>query len=244
MERYVDHALVLSSLDYGEADRVVTLLTRGHGRVSAFANGARKSKRRFAGALEPTTYLKVQLVETRGDTSRLDGADIQQSFHHVRDDLGHIARAMYCLELCRELTRDGQPHEVLFDALLEYLRRLDARQAGPTSLLKFELDALDQTGFMPRFSPCAGCGGATGPGPRFDPDRGGVLCAACATRQPGGVPMSPAVAEALASLQAGARVPLPADIRAQARALLNVFIAHHLGRTLKSVEFMEQVGTD
>lgn len=244
MERFVDEAIVLSSRDYGEADRVVTLFTRGHGRVSAFANGARKSKRRFAGALEPTTHLKVQLVETRGDTSRLDGADIVQSFHHLRDDLGHIARAMYCLELCRELTRDHEPHETLFDLLVDYLRRLDARQAGPTSLLKFELDALEQTGFMPRFSPCAICAGPTGPQPRFDPEHGGVMCANCSLRQPGGVPVAPQVVEALASLQAGARVPLPADIRARARALLNVFIAHHLGRKLKTVEFMEQVGTD
>ncbi|MBL9039687.1 MAG: DNA repair protein RecO, partial [Archangium sp.] len=99
MERYADDAIVLSSVDFGEADRIVTLLTRGHGRLSAFAAGARKSKRRFAGALEAGTLLRVQLVETRGDTSRLDAADVQQSFFHLREDLSLIARAMYCLEL-------------------------------------------------------------------------------------------------------------------------------------------------
>ena len=52
MDRFSDEALVLSTVDFGEADRIVTLFTRGHGRLSAFAAGARKSKRRFAGALE------------------------------------------------------------------------------------------------------------------------------------------------------------------------------------------------
>src|SRR3954471_11141107 len=114
MERFVEEALVLASVDYGEADRVVTLFTRGRGRLTAFANGARKSKRRFAGALELGTCLKVQLVQRAGDTYRLDGADILDSFFALRDDLPRISRAMYCLELCRELTRDHEPHEELF----------------------------------------------------------------------------------------------------------------------------------
>ena len=57
MERFAEEAVVLASVDYGEADRVVTLFTRGRGRLTAFAAGARKSKRRFAGALELGTHL-------------------------------------------------------------------------------------------------------------------------------------------------------------------------------------------
>jgi DNA repair protein RecO (recombination protein O) len=244
MIRVVDEALVLSSVDYGEADRIVTLFTRERGRVSAFAAGARKSKRRFAGALEAGTHLKAHLVERRGDTFRLDGVDVVQSFHHLRDDLPRIARLLYCLELIRELTRDHEPHATLFDALKDYLQRLDAKEAGPTSLLLFELDALAQAGFMPNFSPCALCGQPTGQRPRFDPEHGGVVCFACAPRVPNGFPVSPEVVEALSRLQAGERTPMAAPLRARARELLNVFIAHHLGRKLKSVEFMEQVGAD
>ncbi len=244
MERFEDEAVVLSLVDYGDADRVVTLFTRGHGRLSAFAPGARKSKRRFAGALEPGTHLRCRLVARRGDTARLDGVDVVRSFHHLRDDLPRIARLLYCVELCRELTRDHEPHLELYEALLAYLGQLDAKQAGPTSLLKFELDALAHAGFRPRFSPCAVCGGPTGALPRFDPDAGGVACLGCAARVPKGLPVSPQVVEALARLQAGERTPLPPEVRARARELLSLFIAHHLGRRLKSVDFMEQVGTD
>lgn len=243
-ERFSDEAVVLSAVDYGEADRVITLFTRGHGRLSAFAAGARKSKRRFAGALEAGTHLTARLVTTRGDVGRLDGVDVIKSFYKLREDLPRIARALYCLELCRELTRDHEPHEALFDALVAYLGLLDEKQAGPTSLIKFELDALQHTGFMPRFAPCALCGGPTGDRPRFDPQHGGVVCFACSARVPHGVTVRPEVVTALARLQAGERTPLPPELRARARELLNLFIAHHLGRRLKSVEFMEQVGTD
>lgn len=242
--RIVDEALVLSTVDYGEADRIVTLFTRDRGRVSAFAAGARKSKKRFAGALEAGTHLKAQLVERRGDTFRLDGADIVQSFHRLRDDLPRIARLLYCLELVRELTRDHEPHVGLFDQLRDYLTKLDSKEAGPTSLLLFELDALAKAGFMPSFSPCALCGQLTGERPRFDAEQGGVVCFACSPRVPRGFPVSPEVVNALARLQAGERTPMPPETRAKARQLLNVFIAHHLGRKLKSVDFMEQVGAD
>ncbi|MBL8924583.1 MAG: DNA repair protein RecO [Myxococcaceae bacterium] len=240
----VAEALVLSSVDYGEADRIVTLFTRERGRLSAFAAGARKSKRRFAGALEAGTHLKARLAERRGETLRLDGVDIVQSFHRLRDDLPRIARLLYCLELIRELTRDHEPHTALFDGLRDYLVKLDAKEAGPTSLLLFELDALAQAGFMPSFTPCALCGQPTGDRPRFDAEQGGVVCLACAPRAPRGFPVSSEVVEALARLQAGERTPMQPEVRARARQVLNVFIAHHLGRKLKSVDFMEQVGAD
>ncbi len=244
MDRFVDEALVLSTVDYGDADRLVTFFTRDHGRLTAFAAGARKSKRRFAGALEAGTHLKASLVTRGTETCRLDAVDVVKSFHRLRDELPLIARALYCLELCRELTRDGQPHHELFDALKDYLGLLEDKKAGPTSLLKFELDALQHTGLMPRFSPCALCGGPTGHQPRFDPQHGGVVCFSCAPRVPQGVYVPPAVVESLARLQAGERVPLPPDVRARAREVLNLFIAHNLGRALKAAAFMEQVGLD
>lgn len=244
MERFQEQAVVLSTVDYGEADRLVTLFTQGRGKLTAFAAGARKSRRRFAGALEPFTLLRAQLCERRGDTFRLDGVDVDASFHGIRSDLPRIARALYCVELCRELVRDREPHPGLFSLLLAYLEQLDREQAGPTSLIAFELDALAQAGLMPRLSPCAVCGGPTGEHPRFDPAHGGVTCAGCADRMRCGVPVSPALVEGLRAVQEGARVPLPADLRRRARDLLNLFIAHHLGRKLKSVDFMVQVGLD
>lgn len=244
MQRFVEDAIVLSTVDYGEADRIVTLFTRGRGRLSAFAAGARKSKRRFAGALEPGTRLRAQLVERRGDTFRLDGADVQAAFHHLRDELALIARALYALELCRELTQDHQPHEALFADLTDYLQALHDKRAGPTSLLKFELDALEHAGFRPSFTPCVLCGGPLSGRCAFDPSHGGVVCDRCFGRVPNALGITPELSLALAGLQDGQRTPLEPVLRAQARRLLNAFVAHHLGRRLKAVEFMETVGTD
>jgi len=244
VERFVEQGLVLSSVDYGESDRIVTLLTAGKGKLCAFANGARKSKRRFAGALEPFTLVRAQLVERNGATFRLDSVEIERGFYAIRESLPRISRALYCLELCRELTRDHEPQLDLYRTLLEYLELLEANRAGPTSLIAFELRILALAGLMPRFSGCARCGGAATAPLRFDPEHGGVVCPPCQARVPSGVPVALEVVQALETIQRGVRKPMPPEQRERSRELLNLFIAHQLGRPLKSVEFMAQVGLD
>ncbi|RPH70878.1 MAG: DNA repair protein RecO [Myxococcaceae bacterium] len=243
MDRWEDEALVLSTLDYGDADRLVTLLTRGRGKLTAFAAGARKSRRRFAGALEPGTLLRARLVERHGSTVRLDAVEVVHAFPHIREELPRIARALYALELCRELLRDEEPAPELLSLAVDWLGRLDAGEAGPTSVLAFELQALALAGLMPRFDACTLCGRPPGEAPRFDVDHGGAVCADCAPRATG-PRIDPAVLEGLAAIQAGARQPLPPALRAEARGLLARFIEAQLGRRLKSVEFLRSVGVD
>ncbi|MGZ6081273.1 MAG: DNA repair protein RecO, partial [Myxococcaceae bacterium] len=126
MDRWEDEALVLGTLDYGEADRLVTLLTRERGKLTAFAAGARKSRRRFAGALEPGTVLRARLVERHGSTVRLDAVEVVNAFPRIRDELPRIARALYALELCRELLREQEPAPQLLSLAVDWLGRLDA----------------------------------------------------------------------------------------------------------------------
>src|SRR5579871_4660782 len=239
MDRFSERAVVVSSVDYGEADRIVTLLTEGRGRLSAFAGGARKSRRRFAGALEPFTLIRAQLVERRGSTVRMDSAEIEQSFPRVRAELSRISRALYCLELCRELVREHEPHRELFAQMVAYLEGLEEGRVGPTSLIAFELEALARAGLMPRFDRCALCEGELGAAPVFDPEHGGGVCdrPACRARVHFGMPARPEMLASLRELQAGARQPWSFEQRQRAREMLNLFIAHQLGRKLKSVDF-------
>ncbi len=244
MERFVDEGLVLGTVDYGEADRLVTLFTRGTGKLTAFAAGARRSRRRFAGALEPCTWLRAQLVERRGSTLRLDGVDVVRAFSGLRSDLSRIGRALYVVELCRELVREREPHPELFDLTGAWLGQLEEGAAGPTSLIAFELEALSLAGLRPRFDECSVCGGGLGLQPCFDAAQGGGVCQRCQGRAPGAPRVPPELLEALAALQAGQRTPLSAPLRARARGLLNIFISHHLGRALRGVEFLQQLGVD
>lgn len=248
MERIRCRGVVLSAVDYGESDRIVTFLTDERGRLSAFARGARKSRRRFAGALEPFTLLELHLVESRGSVYRLDAVEVEDSFGELRTDIARVARAAYACELMRELCREHEPHPDLFALLVRYLGASAREGAGALALMRFELLALGMAGLMPSLEACGRCGGEATDAALFDPQHGGVICPACALR--GTVAASPHAREAASALvrvlraKAGESFDIEPHAKAQARAMLSRFVAHHLGKRLKSLDFMRDVGVD
>jgi len=244
--------VVVGTVDYGESDRVVTLLTVERGKISAFARGARVSRRRFGGALEPFTLLAAEARERRGsDLLSLDSVAVVRAFGGIREDLARIACASYACELARELVREAEPHPALFDLLVDYLGRLEAAPARPSALRAYELGALGAVGLMPCLSSCARCGGPLAAGAvrfPFDPAEGGAVCAACASAAgPGTLRVEFATLEQLARLQAGGldvaeSEPLRPGAGTEAREALSRFLEYHLGKRLKSRKFLDEVG--
>ena len=237
-------AVVLRTVDYGERDRVVTLLSRERGKLSAFARGARSSQRRFGGALELFNLLSVELIERGGDLWALESATVERAFGAVRGDLARIACGSYAVELARELVRDAEPHESLFDAVVAYLERIDAAAARPWDLRGFELDALRAAGLMPALEGCARCGRPSGDGAtRFDPAQGGVLCADCRLfATPGALEIGAGALAALRRLQRGEPAGAQPSTAAEARTLLGAYVEYHLGKRLQSRRFLDEIG--
>ncbi|HET6439170.1 MAG TPA: DNA repair protein RecO [Anaeromyxobacter sp.] len=250
LERLKLTAFVLRTVDYGESDRVVTLLSRERGKVSAFARGARASRRRFGGALEPFTLLAAEVRVRHGsDLLGLDGVAVLRGYGRIRADLARIACAAYAVELSRELVKDAEPHDELFELLEAYLDLLEAAPARPAALRAFELWALRAAGLAPRLDACACCGGeldGAARAVRFDPGHGGALCAACARTVPIAPLLSRSAADALARLQQGglpaAAEPLSPTAGRELRDALGAFLAHHLGRTLSARRFLDEIG--
>ena len=256
-------ALVLRAIAYGEADAVVHLLVRGRGRISAFARGARSSRKRFGGALEPFQRVEALVAEREGqELWALREARVVEAHPRLRDDLHRIAHAGYAAELIQELTRAGQPADALFALMEDFLTRLEAGAASSARLRALELLALESAGFAPELGACARCGSEVPPGRAgFDPDAGGVVCSRCTGATRAGTPLAltHGARAALLQLRAGglaaADAPQsadgsgrPADARgfddacAQAQRPLRLFLQHHVGRTLRSVDFLAQVG--
>ena len=173
-------AVVLRSMRYGEADRILHVYTPMRGTISAIAKGVRRSKSRFGGRLEPFFRLNLELHEGRSDLMTVTGAETVSAYAVLRADeqaLGSAARA--CDSLGRVFD-SGEPHPEVFNLLCSALTLLDEHPEKATDAFQvaFRLKLLLAAGFAPQLAACTSCGEAdelVG----FSPAAGGVICAAC-----------------------------------------------------------------
>jgi DNA repair protein RecO (recombination protein O) len=172
--------VVLRSMRYGEADRILHLYTPGRGRVSAIAKGVRKTKSRFGGRLEPYFRLNLILHEGRSDLMTVTGAETVAAHPRLREDARALDGAARACEAVARVFDDGDPHAGVFNLLCNQLALLDADPAHATraNALAFRLKLLLAAGFAPHLAGCASCGeGDHLVG--FSGAAGGVVCGAC-----------------------------------------------------------------
>ena len=128
MRLYRDHGVVLRTIKLGEADRIVTLMTEGHGKVRAVAKGVRKTKSKFGGRLEPMTHVSLQLYEGR-DLDTVTQAETVDHFRSLRDELDRVAKAQALLEVVDQVAQERQANAALYRMLVGALRALAASNA-------------------------------------------------------------------------------------------------------------------
>lgn len=230
-------AFVLSTIDYGDSDRIASLFTLEHGRLKGFARGARNSRKRFGAALE--TFARIEAdVRIKPGLSGLQQADIQSVFPQIRNDLAKIAYALYACELVDALTPEGHPLPRLFRLLTVYLERLEAAPASESDRRFFEINLLNILGYRPSLESCSRCGSPFGEQGALLQEDGEPACRFCVA---GGRPLSSVTLRLLMACMGTGTfgiITFPHDSLPQADSLLDEAIASHAGRRLKSLEFL------
>ena len=163
MKEIQTEALILRAVDFGESDRILHLLIPDSGRLTAIAKGARRSVRRFAGALDLFNHLHIQADLRRSPSmARLDHARLIGSFDALRTDPARFALGCYLLELFDRLAPDGGNRadmRRLFSFALGALRAISIREPDARLRILLELRALDALGLRPRAAAtCVRCG--------------------------------------------------------------------------------------
>ena len=173
-------AVVLRSMRFGEADRILHLYTPDRGRVSAIAKGVRRSKSRFGGRLEPYFRLRLVLYQGRSELLTVTSAETLQGHPRLREHAGALDGAARACDAVGRLFDDGDPHRGVYNLLANQLALLDADPARATraNALAFRLKLLLAAGFAPQLAACAACGESEHLA-GFSGAAGGVVCPAC-----------------------------------------------------------------
>jgi DNA repair protein RecO (recombination protein O) len=234
---YRDDAIVLRTWKLGEADRIVNLLTRTHGKVRGVAKGVRKTTSRFGARLEPTSHIAVQLYQGR-ELDIVTQAEALDTFRSIRADLDRFAGASTMLEAVDQVAQERQSVPRIHELLLGALRALDA-SAAPLVVPGFLLKLLALEGLRPQVDGCVVCGDADDL-VAFDPVEGGALCSAHRR----GTPVSPD-AFRLLQLVLGGRLGEALNQPASAAThevshLATEAMEHHLERRLRSAALLDR----
>jgi DNA repair protein RecO (recombination protein O) len=229
-------AVVLRTMRYGEADRILHLYTPARGRVGAIAKGVRRARSRFGGRLEPFFRIQAELHEGRGELLTVTGAQTVDAFPRLRGDARAIDAASRACDAVGRLFETGEPHPGVFNLLCRQLALLDEQAgddrlashpaAGRAGSLSFRLKLMLAAGLAPQLGACASCGEPehlVG----FSGAAGGVVCAAC---EAGSFPFGAEAHEFMATALGSPLSEAPARSEqslAQAERAIAATLEHH-----------------
>jgi DNA repair protein RecO (recombination protein O) len=242
MPVYRDEAIVLRTHKLGESDRIITLLTRHHGRVRAVAKGVRRTTSRWGSRLEPFTHVDLQLAVGRSLDIVTQAETIEPFGSGLGLDYARYTAGTVMLETAERLVvEDKEPALQQFLLLVGALRTMSGGERNASAVLdSFLLRSMSVAGYAPSFEACARCG-LEGPHRSFNPAAGGMLCGSC--RVPGSASPAVETVALLGALLAGDWAVVEASEprhRKEANGLIAAYLAWHLERGLKSLSHLER----
>ncbi|MGQ0630749.1 MAG: DNA repair protein RecO [Sporichthyaceae bacterium] len=242
MSLYRDTGVVLRTHKLGEADRIVTILTRRHGRIRIVAKGVRRTSSKFGARFEPFSHVDVQCYTGKTLDVATQAVTVDAFGGMLSRDYARWTAGQAMLEAAERFTEnEGDPALAQYQLLVGGLRTLAENDRDPVLILDaFLVRSLSIAGYAPSFDDCAGCG-ASGPHRFFTIPGGGASCAACrptASSAPGVETLT-----LLGALLSGdwerAEASEPRTRRA-ASGLVAAYLQWHLERGLRSLRHVER----
>ncbi len=242
--------IILKYSNLGEADKILTILTRNNGKIKAIAKGSRKPKSSLLSASE--VFVFSEFVLYRGTNFyHITQATVRETFYNLRKDLLRLSYATYFVELADAVSEEGIPSERLFMLLAKTLYYLSTGEI-PTGLLHlaYQLKLMEISGFRPNLSRCVSCRGDKDFYPKFDAELGGVICRDCSETSslfnPNAFKISQGTVEAFKFLLNTeiSRVntkKIDNTIFNEVDKILRAFIRIHLDKRFRSLEFLDGI---
>jgi DNA repair protein RecO (recombination protein O) len=243
---YRAEAIVLRTVDLGEADRILVLFTRHFGKVHVVAKGIRRTTSRMAGHAEPLTHATYQLARGR-ELDVLTGAEARAIYPALREDLGRIAAGWYCAELIDRFTVERAPGPPLFDLLETALRHLDAGYAAPLVCRWFDLHLLDRSGFRPELAACVSCRKPLEERVNaWSAGSGGALCEDCSRRTSTGHSLSVRALKSLRYLlvsdfNAASLLRVDGALAGELERHMRLFVQHVIDREVTAARLIDEI---
>ncbi|WP_084423057.1 DNA repair protein RecO [Cohnella thermotolerans] len=240
---YRMEGIVIRGTDYGEGNKIITILTPTHGKVGIVVRGARKLKSRYSSLAQPFTYGDFSFYKS-GQLGTLNSGEIIESFRELREGLEAAAYAAYAAELCDRAVGEEDAGSFLFHQFKACLTALAEGKDAEIVIRAFEMKIFAVVGYAPVLNECASCGRTDAPF-RFSPAAGGALCGRCRHKDPTAMELGETVWKLLRlfaalDLRRLGQISVKDVYKKQLRRAMRKWLDHHLGLKLKSQHFLDQ----
>lgn len=248
MALYKAEGIVLRTRSWGEADRIVTLLSPERGKFTAMAKGARRPRNRMAAGMQLFSYGEL-LLTTGTSLDSISQVEIKESFRDLRDNLDRMVFGAYIAELVDELVPENEPDEGLFLLVLHILHLLRCRNPRIVAVIAV-IKLLSRAGYRPHLNHCVQCNSTDNSEKvLFSSSHGGPLCLACKDTDPKALLMDRKCLEWLEKLRVldienPIEFSLTSGILREIEQLLRQYVRQHLEIELKAEKLLDTLGTD
>lgn len=238
--------IVLKRTNFGEADRLVTFLSKYRGRFTAIAKGVRKITSRRSSNLELLNHVKAHFAQGK-NFAIVTEAETVDSFKDIKEDLNKTSYGFHLAEITNGFLADGQGGGEVFGLLLSSLQFLKKGTDSKKVLRAFEIKFLNALGFRPQVNKCVRCEGSLMPETNFlSPEYGGVVHQSCLMGNLFAKPISANGIRVLRFLQNEdlekiERLSIPANLTLDLEEQLKFYLEYLLEKELKSAKFINHL---
>jgi DNA repair protein RecO (recombination protein O) len=240
---YRTEAIVLKSMNVGEADKILTIYTQTRGKLKVVAKGIRRTTSRLSGYVQRFTQARMLIAKGR-NLDIITQSDPVKIFRHMSEDLNLFGYASYATELLDRLTEEHSENFPAYQLLVETFEALDSGADPSVTLRAYELHLLNYMGYRPQLQECVRCTAELQPMVNyFSPELGGVLCFNCGQIERRSVELSVDALKVLRYLQknvfgSGPKLRLSDPLRRELEQVMRSYTRYLLERDLKSAEFI------
>lgn len=243
---YPAEAIVLKCREFGEADKVLTIYTREHGKVRAVAKGVRRPGSKLGGHVDLLTHSQLMLAHGR-NLDIITQAQTIEPFIELKGDLDRLSCGLYVVELIDSFTEEHLECREIFDLTLSTIQRLSGGASPEAVIRYFELHLVDHLGYRPQLHKCALCGTQLRPVINFfHPVSGGVLCPDCARNVPEARQLSLNAFKVLrlwqgCSFDEACRVRIGGELAGELEMAMRSYLKYLLERDLKAAAWLDRL---
>ncbi|QHT60301.1 DNA repair protein RecO [Paenibacillus lycopersici] len=236
--------IVIRSMDYGEGNKIVTLLTDTHGKAGVIIRGAKKIKSRH-GSLSQLFTQGEYLFYRNSGLGTLTHGEIIESHHVLREQLDMTAYASYAAELVDRALQEEDASAFMYEQLKACLHAFEEGKDLMITTQLFEMKVLQAAGYGPDFNACVSCGNTVGP-MSLSAQGGGVLCSRCAYKDAQAYPLSESALKLLRlfqqmDLRRLGNIQVKDETKQQLKGAMRLLMDMHIGIPLKSRSFLDQL---